>query len=139
MPVELLLQRLHGVRQRGGPGQWSARCPAHDDSSPSLSIRQRDDGALLLHCFGGCSVEAIVGSVGLQLADLFPPRPCAPGGRAAPARRPWTAAKLLDLAAFESTICVMVTADLLEGRPADRGRMLEAARRLLNVAEAARA
>jgi hypothetical protein len=29
------------------------RCPAHDDRSPSLSIRQGDRG-LLVHCYAGC-------------------------------------------------------------------------------------
>jgi hypothetical protein len=34
---------------------WMARCPAHRDRTPSLSIREADDGRLLLKCFAGCS------------------------------------------------------------------------------------
>ena len=49
-----------------------ARCPAHADRSPSLSIRETRDGTLLLKCFAGCSVAAITRAVGLEVADLFP-------------------------------------------------------------------
>ena len=45
-------------------GRWLgtyglARCPAHDDRSPSLSIAEGHDGRLLLYCFAGCDFEAI--------------------------------------------------------------------------------
>jgi len=73
MSAELLLSRLEKVRQTG-TGKWLARCPAHDDRSPSLSIRETDDGTVLLRCFASCSAAEIVESVGLQLSDLFPPR-----------------------------------------------------------------
>jgi hypothetical protein len=35
-----------------------ARCPAHDDKTPSLSISERD-GKLLVHCFAGCDQQAV--------------------------------------------------------------------------------
>eukprot|EP00456_Euglypha_rotunda_P010504 TRINITY_DN1265_c0_g2_i2.p1 TRINITY_DN1265_c0_g2~~TRINITY_DN1265_c0_g2_i2.p1 ORF type:complete len:285 (-),score=22.15 TRINITY_DN1265_c0_g2_i2:221-1075(-) len=35
------------------------RCPAHDDSSPSLSIRQGDNG-ILVTCFAGCAREDVL-------------------------------------------------------------------------------
>ena len=35
------------------------RCPAHDDAKPSLSYKWTNDGGLLLHCFAGCSFDAI--------------------------------------------------------------------------------
>ena len=72
-PLDNALSRLEKVRRRQ-PGQWSARCPAHGDKSPSLSIRETPDGAVLLHCFGGCETAEIVASLGLELSDLFPPR-----------------------------------------------------------------
>ena len=37
-----ILDRLRGVRKIGDR-KWTARCPAHDDRSPSLSIRECDD------------------------------------------------------------------------------------------------
>ena len=44
-PAENVLSRLDKVRQRQ-PGQWSARCPAHIDKSPSLSIRETPQGGV---------------------------------------------------------------------------------------------
>jgi hypothetical protein len=60
---------LFGARRNGG--SWMARCPAHEDSSPSLSIREGDDGRVLLHCFAGCPTESICSALGIKLSDLF--------------------------------------------------------------------
>ena len=49
---------------------WMACCPAHDDSSPSLSIKQAND-RILMHCFAGCSVGSITAALGLNMGDLF--------------------------------------------------------------------
>lgn len=65
-----LLDRLDKVRQTG-PGRWLARCPAHEDRSPSLSLREVDDGRVLLHCFGGCQMSDVLCALGLSVADLF--------------------------------------------------------------------
>ena len=70
-PVELLLSRLEHVRANRN-GTWVARCPAHDDRSPSLSIATGDDGKVLLHCFAGCGAVDVVEAVGLELSSLFP-------------------------------------------------------------------
>lgn len=51
---------------------WTACCPAHEDSNPSLSIDEGDDGKVLLHCHVGCKTEEIVAALGLTMADLFP-------------------------------------------------------------------
>jgi hypothetical protein len=64
-----VLARLEKVR-RAGQG-WSASCPAHPDRHPSLSVRVGDDGRVLLKCFAGCRIEAIVVALGLELQDLF--------------------------------------------------------------------
>lgn len=63
VPAELesVLARLAGVR-RAGAG-WTARCPAHEDHDPSLSVGTGQDGRLLLHCFGGCSFRAILAAL----------------------------------------------------------------------------
>lgn len=74
-PIETLLARLEGVRGNPNEHQWAARCPAHRDRSPSLSIRELDDETLLIHCHAGCSIESILASIGLELTDLFPPKP----------------------------------------------------------------
>ncbi len=69
MTVQELLSQLDGVRHT--PRGWTAKCPAHDDRRPSLSIRETDDGQTLVYCFAGCSVEAICAALGLRLCDLF--------------------------------------------------------------------
>ena len=70
-PVYIVLDRLSGVKQSGE--QWIARCPSHEDRSPSLSIRRGDDGRALVHCFAGCEPEDVIGAIGLEYKDLFPP------------------------------------------------------------------
>ena len=50
-------------RRRGSDGNYQAHCPAHDDRHPSLSIRNGDDGRLLLHCFAGCGFFEIIGAL----------------------------------------------------------------------------
>jgi hypothetical protein len=69
-PLDLLLSRIPA--KRSGKG-WMAKCPAHDDQDPSLSIRDGEDGRVLLHCFAGCPYQAILDKVGLSVRDLFVP------------------------------------------------------------------
>ena len=57
-----------GAARRSGRW-WSCRCPAHDDRSPSLSLRDGERG-LITHCWAGCDrrdVLAVLGSRGLIL------------------------------------------------------------------------
>ena len=70
MYVENLLNRLHKVR-KNGTDKWMACCPAHDDRSPSLAIAERN-GKILLHCFAGCELPEILGSIDMELSDLYP-------------------------------------------------------------------
>ncbi|MCY1428182.1 hypothetical protein D9M71_440550 [compost metagenome] len=89
MPVDKLLPRLDKVRQVK-PGKWVARCPAHDDRTPSLHITEAEDGKLLVKCWAGCSVEKIIPAVGLELRDLFPDsdsKPRRPGPNRAAVQR----------------------------------------------------
>ena len=71
MSIDALLDRLDGVKQTA-PNRWIARCPAHDDHSPSLSIRELADGRILIHCFPGCDPSDVLAAVGLQMTALFP-------------------------------------------------------------------
>jgi len=48
---------------------WMARCPAHQDKTPSLSISDRD-GKVLVHCFTGCSQDEVI--AGLRARGLWP-------------------------------------------------------------------
>lgn len=76
MPVDRILSALRERDcdpKRNGKG-WQARCPAHDDRNPSLSIDAGDDGRALLNCHAGCSVDAVCGALAIAKADLFPDR-----------------------------------------------------------------
>jgi putative DNA primase/helicase len=52
----------HIVRALGGSG-GSARCPAHDDDNPSLSVSDGPNGKVLVHCHAGCSQEAVIAAL----------------------------------------------------------------------------
>jgi hypothetical protein len=54
-----------------GTSKWQAKCPAHDDRQPSLSVREGRGGRTLIQCFAGCEPAAIVAACGLRLSDLF--------------------------------------------------------------------
>lgn len=69
-PVELVLQRLEGVR-RSGNG-WRALCPACGGRSHKLTIAEGDDGRALLHCFACNDTPAVLAAIGLRLADVMP-------------------------------------------------------------------
>ena len=58
-----------------GHGKARARCPAHDDHNPSLSITGID-GQVLVHCIAGAAppIKAVVEALDLQMADLFDTR-----------------------------------------------------------------
>jgi AAA domain len=47
-----------------------ARCPAHDDRKPSLSVAEGRGGATLLTCHAGCSFSAIVSALGVEPSAL---------------------------------------------------------------------
>lgn len=70
MQLEDVLRRLNGVKRSGGG--YSARCPAHEDKNASLSVKQGDNGGIVLHCHAGCTPEQVVGALGLSMKDLFP-------------------------------------------------------------------
>lgn len=58
LTLDAALARLDGVR-RVGAG-WLARCPAHNDAEPSLSVAVAADGRLLAHCFAGCTFADVL-------------------------------------------------------------------------------
>lgn len=74
-PITKFLHALYqvtGEKAKPSGKGWSARCPAHPDQQPSLSIAEGDGGRALVRCHAGCTTEAIVAAVGLRLADLMP-------------------------------------------------------------------
>lgn len=70
-PIDVVLRKLPNAKKSGNG--WMARCPAHDDKKPSLSVGVGEDGRVLLCCQTGCDTQSIVDAMGLTMNDLFPP------------------------------------------------------------------
>jgi hypothetical protein len=62
---------VHRLDARPNGDGWSAKCPAHDDRTPSLSISEGADARILLHCHAGCDNDTILAKLGLTSRDLF--------------------------------------------------------------------
>ncbi len=73
MSATNLLNQLSRVKKTGAD-RWMACCPAHQDKTASLSIKDLPDGRMLLHCFAGCEPDAVLAAIGLTFADLMPER-----------------------------------------------------------------
>ena len=137
MTAEAFISQLRKVRQ-SKPGNWLACCPAHEDRSPSMTIRELDDGRVLIHCFAGCSVEQILHAAGLEFSVLFPERLAE---HIPPMRRPFNAHDVLEAVSAEAGIVATTASNLHIGmtlsKP-DYARLqvasarLEEARRLAN-------
>lgn len=69
--IQELVGRLDGVRKTG-TDRYIAKCPAHDDGDPSLSIRELPDGRILIKCFSGCGGLDVLTAIGLEWADVMP-------------------------------------------------------------------
>lgn len=127
-----LLSRLDKVKVTGS-GRWLACCPAHDDRSPSLSVRETDDGTVLIKCWSGCGAADVVAAVGLSLSDLFPKRqrdayrkPTRPGER-------WIPRDVLAALASEALVVLIAADSIASSRPlksSDVERIAVAAGRL---------
>lgn len=133
-PAENLIQRLAKVRGRNR--SWTACCPAHDDKGPSLAVRELPDGRVLVHCFAGCETESVLGAVGMDMTDLFPPeekrRQYTEHGK--PSVKPaFYASDLMRVIAFEALVVQIVAFDIAAGkRPSeeDRQRLMVAYQRI---------
>jgi len=69
MDATHILCQLDKVKSSGS-NKWLACCPAHDDKTPSLAIKDAGD-RILLHCFAGCAAVEIVHALGMHWGDLF--------------------------------------------------------------------
>jgi putative DNA primase/helicase len=78
-PAAVLARALGGHK---AGNTWIACCPAHDDRTPSLSIRDAGNGKVLVRCHAGCGQEQVISilrSRGLWTSN---------GPRSYPTRRP---------------------------------------------------
>jgi hypothetical protein len=140
MSVETFLSALDKVK-RNGKGQWVACCPAHADKSPSMTIAETDDGRVLVHCFAGCSVEEILGAVGMEFDVLYPPKP-ERHEPYKPISKPFLAYSVVEVLAFEALIVVTAARLMANGETLDANdyqRLLLAAERMQGVVNHVRA
>lgn len=72
MSAQDVVDRLEHCRQVS-PDSWIARCPAHEDRSPSLTVKDAGGGRTLIHCFAGCGALDVLDALGLEWSALFPP------------------------------------------------------------------
>lgn len=112
--ADALIGRLDGVQGKGP--KWRAICPGHASKhkTRSLAIAETDDGRVLLRCFAGCDVESILRAVGMQLADLFPPRDL--GDHVPRVRKPWSPRDVARALEHELTVAWVVLRDMANGR-----------------------
>jgi hypothetical protein len=69
--IDNLLNSLEGVR-KGANGNYMCKCPAHEDRLASLTIKEADDGRILLNCFAGCGALEILNALGMNWDALYP-------------------------------------------------------------------
>ncbi|MFG3340565.1 AAA family ATPase [Glycomyces sp. NPDC048151] len=69
---EIVLPKLDRV-QKTADG-FTARCPAHEDNSPSLSLTYGTTHPVIFNCHAGCAPEDILKALGLEWADLSAPK-----------------------------------------------------------------
>ena len=142
-PIERLLERLDGVRQVA-PSQYAAKCPAHDDKSPSLSIKDLGD-RLLIFCHAACEPSDVMSAVGLSLADLFVRRDWHAshhhaGHGPVHIRQRWDSRAMLKLLNREAQLVLVAAGEVARGQqlaPDDHERLRIAVERIVRVSEAA--
>jgi len=130
MTVDNLLARLEKVK-RTRANCWLACCPAHDDTSPSLSIKVTDEGTILVKCWAGCGAVDIVQAAGLSLKDLFPLNTVSHKSIRRSER--WMPRDVLEALAGELFIAAACCSQMATGKPLsqeDAKRLLLAANRL---------
>lgn len=117
MHIDELLSRLTKVK-KSGQDKWIACCPAHEDRSPSLSIKE-SDGTILMKCFAGCSIEDVCGAMGIDLTELFPPRDDSWVAQEKPVKIGtirFAAIDALRCLSNEGTVVLLAACDLAEGK-----------------------
>lgn len=122
--IDVVLSKLSGVKKQGRG--FVARCPAHDDHDPSLSIAEGRSG-VLLWCWAGCDTREIVEAAGLTWNEMFydTKTRMEPGRRAAPVPK-----RSLMIEARSAADRLQRDPEILERLGRQRGFAKEALRRM---------
>lgn len=111
MSADKLLSLLRNVK-RTRAGHWIASCPTRDDKHPSMTIKELDDGRILIHDFGGDSSQEILDAIGLTFSDLFPEKVTDHGK---PMRPTFPATDILRCIGFEALLVAISASNMAKG------------------------
>lgn len=134
MSIERILDRLEGVRRNGK--RYEAKCPAHEDKSPSLSVEELGN-KVLIHCFAGCDTSEVMRAINLEMKDLFTDSGMSISEKIA-YKREKEKQKYKDIFNGEMLVIKLVRNDLTNGKQlteADQQRLNEAIRRVKAIKE----
>ena len=132
MSIDNLLSKLERVRNTGR-GRWIASCPTRQDKNPSMTIRELDDGRILIHDFGGSSAAEILDAIGLTFSDLFPDSLT---NHCKPERRPALTSDAFKAVIFEVKLIYLCALDVAKGKilsPDEIQRLTLALERIQNA------
>ncbi|NDB59936.1 DNA primase [bacterium] len=114
---------------KSGKDEYQCLCPAHDDRTASLGIKEMPDGRILINCFAGCNAGDILGAVGLSFDDIVPKRL----GDFKPVSKPFNPYAVLKAISNETLLVALAALELGNGKTLpleDRDRLIIAAERL---------
>ncbi|MGI8751520.1 MAG: hypothetical protein ACR2MN_04275 [Acidimicrobiales bacterium] len=81
--IDRVIERLLAKGSEGKGGSW--RCPAHEDSTPSLSVsRNKTGNGVVLHCHAGCPTDQVMDALDMTPKDLYDEAPASQNGRGQP-------------------------------------------------------
>lgn len=69
---DIVLPLLEGIKKSGAG--FMARCPAHEDSTASLSVSAGKEQPVVFKCHAGCHTDEVIARLGLTWEDLSKPR-----------------------------------------------------------------
>ena len=114
---------------RSGKDEYQCLCPAHNDKTASLSIKNLPDERILIHCFAGCAANDILGAVGLTFNDIVPKRL----GDFKPVSKPFNPYAVLKAISNETLLVALAGLEVANGKTLpqeDKDRLMIAVNRL---------
>lgn len=114
---------------RSGKDEYQCLCPAHQDKTASLSIKNLPDERILIHCFAGCAANDILGAVGLTFDDIVPKRL----GDFKPVSKPFNPYAVLKAISNETLLVALAGLEVSNGKTLpqeDKDRLMIAVNRL---------
>jgi hypothetical protein len=114
---------------RSGKDEYQCLCPAHNDKTASLSIKNLPDERILIHCFAGCAANDILGAVGLSFDDIVPKRL----GDFKPVSKPFNPYAVLKAISNETLLVALAGLEVANGKTLpqeDKDRLMIAVNRL---------